>query len=70
MKTYAIEVTELHVCKRTYYINAESKREAKREAKYGEFIDASEAMWEGYSISKVGPAIEHKNDLTTETYES
>ena len=64
MKTYAIEVVELHTYTRTYYVNAESKSEAKKKARNCEEEDASEGTWDWFGIHKIGKAEEHDNDLT------
>ena len=41
MKTYTIEVTEYHEVKKTYYIDADTKSDAKKRAKNNDWDEAS-----------------------------
>ena len=47
MKTYEIEVIELHEVKKTYYIEAKTKAKAQIKAKNGEWDDASPDEYTG-----------------------
>lgn len=52
MKTFEFEVTELHEVKKVYYIETETKGEALRKAKNGDWDDASPDEFTGHIQSR------------------
>ena len=52
MKTFKFEVTELHEVKKIYYIEAKTKGEALRKARYGDWDDASPDEFTGHIHSR------------------
>ena len=52
MKDYTIEVIELHEVKKTYYVSALNKKDAKNKAKVSDWDDANQDDFTG-NINKV-----------------
>ena len=53
MKMFKIQVTEIHECHRTYFVEAENKTEAKKKAKDFDYYDADQGHWVGTDKVKV-----------------
>lgn len=53
MARFKIKVEEVHICERSYYIEAESLAEAKRKARAYDYDDADAGSWSGTDKLKI-----------------